>query len=71
MHGLVNPIGKVKRLVNTGVLKDVDVEAASSLLNGAALNTALWVAASDKPETVLPKAIEAFNDLCSGLVRES
>ena len=64
-------IEKVKRLVNTGVLKDVDVEAASRLLNGAALNAALWVAASDKPEAVLPKAIEAFNALCSGLVRES
>lgn len=64
-------IEKVKRLVNTGVLKDVDVEAASRLLNGAALNAALWVAASDKPETVLPKAIAAFNALCSGLVKES
>ncbi|MEO9653721.1 TetR/AcrR family transcriptional regulator [Marinomonas sp.] len=64
-------IEKVKRLVNTGVLKDVDVEAVSRLLNGAALNAALWVAASDKPEAVLPKAIEAFNVLCSGLVRQS
>ncbi|WP_394182447.1 TetR/AcrR family transcriptional regulator [Marinomonas posidonica] len=61
---------KVERLIKTEVLKTIDVEAASRLLNGAALNAALWVAASDHPEEVLPKATEAFKALCSGLIRK-
>ncbi|MVW78789.1 TetR/AcrR family transcriptional regulator [Bordetella sp. 02P26C-1] len=53
-----------------GVIKDVDVEAAARLMNGAALNAALWVAASDDPAAVLPKAITAFKHLMSGFLRE-
>ncbi|MEQ9245986.1 MAG: TetR/AcrR family transcriptional regulator, partial [Nitratireductor sp.] len=37
----------VQRLIAQGVLKPVDAEAAARLLNGAALNAALWIAASD------------------------
>lgn len=58
----------VARLVAGGVLKSVDVEAAARLLNGAALNAALWVAASDDPPSVLPKAIEVFRHMASGLL---
>ncbi|MFZ5783720.1 MAG: TetR/AcrR family transcriptional regulator [Pseudomonadota bacterium] len=58
----------VERLVERGVLKPVDPEAAARLLNGAALNAALWVAASDEPKAVLPKAVEAFRHLASGLL---
>lgn len=57
----------VRSLVEAGVLKPVDIEAASRLLNGAALNAALWVAASNNPAEVLPKAIEAFSLMASGL----
>lgn len=57
----------VRSLVEFGVMKPVDIEAASRLLNGAALNAALWVAASDNPAEVLPKAIEAFSLMASGL----
>jgi hypothetical protein len=32
----------------------------------AQLNAALWVAASDNPATVLPKAVEAFRAMASG-----
>jgi AcrR family transcriptional regulator len=53
-----------------GVIKDVDVEAAARLMNGAALNAALWVAASEEPSAVLPKAITAFKYLMSGFLRE-
>jgi AcrR family transcriptional regulator len=49
-----------------GSIRPVDIEAAARLLNGAALNAALWVAASAEPEVVLPKAIEAFRCLASG-----
>ncbi len=62
-------VEKVQRLISAGVLKDLDVEAVSSLLNGAALNAALWVAASKEPIVALPNAIEAFKALCSGLIR--
>lgn len=59
---------KVERLIESGVMKEVDAEAASRLLNGAALNAALWVAASDSPDEVLPKAVKAFEALSKGLL---
>jgi AcrR family transcriptional regulator len=58
----------VAKLITEGMLKPVDVEAAARLINGAALNAALWVAASDHPHSVLPKAIEAFRLLATGLL---
>ena len=57
----------VQAMVESGVMKPVDIEAASRLLNGAALNAALWVAASDNPAEVLPKAVEAFALMAGGL----
>lgn len=57
----------VRLMVETGIMRPVDVEAAARLLNGAALNAALWVAASDDPAAVLPKAVEAFALMASGL----
>ncbi|MGP3591648.1 TetR/AcrR family transcriptional regulator [Vagococcus sp. WN89Y] len=56
----------VRDMVVQGIMKPVDVEAAARLLNGAALNAALWVAASDDPAT-LAKATEAFMLLAGGL----
>lgn len=44
----------------------MDAEAAAQLLNGAALNAALWVAASGRPHDVLAKAVEAFRLLAGG-----
>jgi AcrR family transcriptional regulator len=58
----------VERLMNEGTLKPVDAEAAARLLSGAALNAALWIAASGRPEEVLPKAVEAFQSLATGLL---
>lgn len=58
----------VERLIAQRVLKQVDAEAAARLLNGAALNAALWIAASDDPKEVLPKAVEAFRYLATGLL---
>lgn len=59
--------GTVETLIAEGVLKPVDPEAAACLLNGAALNAALWTAASATPELALPKALEAFRCLAEGL----
>ena len=58
----------VARLVDHGILKPVDVEAAARLLSGAAMNAALWIAASDNPSDVLPRAVEAFRAMASGLL---
>jgi AcrR family transcriptional regulator len=60
----------VDSLIGDGAMKPVDAEAAARLLSGAALNAALWVAASDDPPTVLPKAIEAFRMMAGGLRSE-
>lgn len=51
-----------------GVLKTVDIEAMARLLNGVALNAALWVAASNDPKVTLEKAIAAFECLASGVL---
>ncbi|WEX90221.1 TetR/AcrR family transcriptional regulator [Sinorhizobium garamanticum] len=61
----------VERLMEQGIMKPMDAEAAARLLNGAALNAALWIAASDDPKDVLPKAIEAFRSLATGLLAKS
>lgn len=58
----------VAALLAQDVLRPVDVEAASRLLNGAALNAALWVAACEDPSATLPKAQEAFRMLAEGLL---
>jgi AcrR family transcriptional regulator len=58
----------VEALIQQGIVKPVDAEAAARLLNGAALNAALWIAASDDPRAVLAKAVEAFRCLASGLL---
>ncbi|WP_277982051.1 TetR/AcrR family transcriptional regulator [Sphingomonas phyllosphaerae] len=57
----------VARLVAAGTMRAVDVEAAARLLSGAALNAALWVAASEKPDVALPRALDAFALMAEGL----
>ncbi|PGH56991.1 TetR family transcriptional regulator [Azospirillum palustre] len=58
----------VERLIAQGVVRPIDPEAVARLLNGAALNAALWVAASPDPQDVLAKAVEAFRALAEGLL---
>ncbi|NLR96045.1 TetR/AcrR family transcriptional regulator [Rhizobium sp. P38BS-XIX] len=65
---LAGTLQTVSKLQAQGVVKRVDAEAAARLLSGAALNAALWVAASDNPMDVLPKAIEAFRAMASGFL---
>jgi AcrR family transcriptional regulator len=59
----------LEALIHDGTLKPVDAEAAARLLNGAALNAALWIAAADDPPAVLAKAVDAFRKLAEGLLR--
>lgn len=56
----------VAQLIKDGVMKAVDVEAAARLLCGAALNAALWVAASEAPQAALPRAVHAFRLMAEG-----
>ncbi|RYX89142.1 MAG: TetR/AcrR family transcriptional regulator [Bradyrhizobiaceae bacterium] len=61
----------IQQLIDDGTVKAVDAEAAARLINGAALNAALWVAAAKDPAAVLPKAVEAFRQLAAGLLKTS
>lgn len=56
----------LRELAHQGLVKPVDIEALARLLNGAALNAALWVAASADPKATLGKALAAFECLASG-----
>ena len=57
----------VKKMLACGMLKAVDADAAAHMLNSAAMNAALWIAASNEPEKALPKIISVFTQLASGL----
>lgn len=59
----------VQALIDEGTVRPVDAEAAARLLNGAALNAALWIAASDDPQAILAKAVAAFRVLALGLLK--
>ena len=59
----------LQALIDMGTVRPVDAEAAARLINGAALNAALWVAASNDPRAVLARAMEAFRCLASGLLK--
>lgn len=59
----------IETLIKNGTVKPMDAEAAARLVNGAALNAALWIAAADDPKTVLPRAADAFRTLVTGLRR--
>ncbi|MCX2724774.1 TetR/AcrR family transcriptional regulator [Roseibium salinum] len=58
----------LESLIAKGIVKPVDPEAAARLLNGAAFNAALWIAASDDPQAVLVRVVEAFRCLAEGLL---
>lgn len=64
---LQGTVAVVGNLIDQKIMKSVDVEVAARLLSGAAMNAALWVAAAPDPNEALPKAIGAFEAICSGL----
>ena len=59
----------IQALIDEGTVRPVDAEAAARLLNGAALNASLWIAAADDPHAVFAKAVEAFRHLAAGLLQ--
>ena len=58
----------IQALLDEETIRPVDAEAAARLLNGAALNAALWIAASEDPQAVLARSVEAFRHLAAGLL---
>lgn len=61
----------VEQLLTAEQIKIVDPVAAAVLLNGAAMNAALWVASSEYPEQVLPEALNAFKIFASGFLKNA
>ncbi len=61
----------VEQLLTAEQIKIVDSEAAAVLLNGAAMNAALWVASSEYPEQALPEALNAFKIFASGFLKDA
>lgn len=59
----------LQSLAEAGVIKPVDTEATARLLNGAALNAAMWIASADNPKAVFNKAVDAFRQLANGLLQ--
>ncbi|HCQ10724.1 MAG TPA: TetR family transcriptional regulator [Leclercia adecarboxylata] len=59
------------QLLERGVIKAVDADAAAYMLNSAAMNAALWIAASPDPQKALPAIIAVFTELASGLCQRS
>lgn len=49
------------RTCEIGIVRQIEVETAARLISRAALNAAIWVAASDVQEETLPKAVNAFS----------
>lgn len=68
---LLTTMQRIDVLVAAGVFAPVDAEAAARLINGAALNAALWIAADDDPQAVYPRAVSAFETLAQGLLKQS
>ncbi|MCG7625070.1 TetR/AcrR family transcriptional regulator [Epibacterium sp. Ofav1-8] len=64
-------ITTLTKLASAGRIKRVDIEGIARLLNGVALNAALWVAASEDAKATLPKAIAAFECLASGVLAQT
>lgn len=61
----------ISAMLERGIIQSVDVDAVASLLNGAALNAAQWVAASSNPQQALPRVIEVFTLMVNGLLNRA
>ncbi len=66
---LSRTIQTIQTLIEVGIVRPVDPEAAARLLNGAALSAALWIAAAADPRAILEKTMEAFRYLAIGLLQ--
>lgn len=65
---LAGTMERIQFLVDDGQIAPLDVEAAARLLDGAVLDAAMWIAASDDPSAVAERATVAFVRLAKGLI---
>ncbi|MEM7487905.1 MAG: hypothetical protein AAF390_02145 [Pseudomonadota bacterium] len=66
--GAIHPLAtSLAELMELGRLRRVDPEALARMLNGAMMDAAMWIAASDDPETTLAKAKEVLRAILAGL----
>lgn len=64
---LVSTKASIEALVQLEICKSVDAEATAYLINGAALNAALWIAGAEHPKNAAVEAIRSFRILLDGL----
>lgn len=57
----------IARLIDQGIVKPIDPEAAAYLVNGAALNASLWIATAADPDAASVKAVAGLRTLLNGL----
>ncbi len=50
-----------------GMLVDIDTEATARIVNGAAIQAAIWIAGSENPEETSKKAVASFRTFLDGL----
>jgi len=60
----------LEKLIDEGIVHPIDPLAAARLVNGALLGAAMWIASAEDPPATSRKAIEAFQALVTGLLRE-
>lgn len=65
---LQSTIETVNQLVSEKIIKPVNPVITAVLLNGAAMNAALWIAEHEAPEVVLKDALHTFRILVKGLL---
>ena len=58
----------LQKLLDDGVIRPLDAQATSRLINGSLFSAALWIAHSDDPQAVSKQAVDSFKVLVSGLL---
>lgn len=67
-EGCIAPIvGALEGLMASGRVRRCDAEALARMINGALVDSALWIAASDQPESSVRAAAQALEILVDGL----
>ncbi len=69
-EGAVGPMrDNIAELIASGVIAPLDPEALARTINGAILDAAIWIANSERPDEVLPRAAGAIEAMVMGLKR--
>lgn len=67
-EGSIAPITEaLEELMDSGRIRPADPEALARLINGALMDAALWIAASDNPTQSAQAASQALQSLIEGL----